>query len=121
MTEQSEVAPLPFELPPNFLEQLGYRGDRRFVAAYWEPAGDEVTIRDDTSLASGMGDWWPWTHFFHQPEVTLWKMRNQINFGSSDEAATHWLVVDRETNQGFVAPAEEADKRIQQQRLENIE
>jgi hypothetical protein len=121
MTEQSQFAPLPFELPPNFVEQLGYQGDRRFVAAYWEPGGDEVTIRDDAYLASGMGDWWPWTHFFHHPEVTRWKMHHNINVGSSDEEATHWLIVDRVTNRGFVAPAEEAYKRIQQQRLSNVE
>jgi hypothetical protein len=119
--EQTSVIPLPFPLPPGFAEQLGYQRDRRFVAAYWEPGGDEVTIRDDIFLACGMGDWYPWTQFFHQPRVSLWKLRNNINLGSSDEPATHWLIVDRVTNQGFVAPAEDAYKRIQQQRLSNVE
>ena len=121
MTDRPEVTPLPFALPPMFAEQLGYRGDRRFVAAYWESAGDEVTVRDDAFLACGLGDWFPWTQFFHQPGVSSWKMRNNINLGSSDESATHWLIVDRVTERGFVAPAEDAYERIQQQRLSNVE
>src|SRR6266487_2410766 len=89
------IIPLPFPLPPSFAEQLGYRRDRRFVAAYWEPMGDEVTILDDAFLACGMGDWYPWTDFFHQPQVRRWRLANKINFGNSDEAATHWLIIDR--------------------------
>jgi hypothetical protein len=115
-----DPVPLPFPLPPRFAEQLGYRRDRRFVAAYWD-AGDEVTVRDDSYLASGLGDWFPWTQFFHRPELRLWRATHNINFGNSDEPATHWLIIDRNTNQGFVAPATEAYKRIKQQRMENVE
>jgi hypothetical protein len=121
VTEQPELTPLPFPLPQRFAEQLGYRRDRRFVAAYWEPGGDEVTVRDDSFLACGMGDWFPWTRFFHQPELRLWRIKNKINLGSSDEEATHWLIIDRATNQGFITPSEQAYKCIQQQRLTNIE
>jgi hypothetical protein len=91
------------------------------VAAYWEPGGDVVTLRDDSFLAGGFDDWFPWTQFFHHSRVSLWKLRNNINLGNSDEEATHWLIIDRVTNQGFVAPVVEAYKRIQQQRMENIE
>jgi hypothetical protein len=123
MTESQPppVLPLPCPLPRAFAEKLGYRRERRFVAAYWEPGGDVVTLRDDSFLAGGFGDWFPWTKFFHKPEVMRWRIRNNINLGNSDEEATHWLIIDRNTNRGFVAPLEEAYKRVQQQRMENVE
>jgi hypothetical protein len=57
----------------------------------------------------------------HRPEVTACRSQHSINLGNSDGPATHWLLVDRVTNRAFVAPAEEAYKRVQQQRLSNVE
>jgi hypothetical protein len=113
--------PLPFHLPPAFAEQLGYRRDRRFIAAYWEPLGDELTIRDDTWLACGVGDWYAWTRFFHRPDVLAWLRQHRVNLGNSDETATHWLIVDRTANQGFITLRDHGDRLIQQQRLANVE
>jgi hypothetical protein len=36
------------------------------------------------------------------------------------QPTTHWLLVHRQTNQGFIAPAQEAYKRIQQH-MENVD
>lgn len=58
------LLPLPFGLPPLFDRQLGYRGDRRFIAAHWEPLGDEVTVRDDSSVSTGFGDRYAWSDYF---------------------------------------------------------
>jgi hypothetical protein len=65
------LIPLPFELPPRFVEQLGYRRDRRFVAAWWEPAGDELTLRDDSCEWCGANGW-PYLAFKRQPQVQTW-------------------------------------------------
>jgi hypothetical protein len=63
----------------------------------------------------------PYQAFFRQPQVLQWKWDTEIDLGSSDAPATHWLLIDRETNQAFVAPVQEAHKRVQQQRMEHIE
>ena len=113
--------PLPFQLPPGFVEHLGYRRDRRFVATRWEPAGDELAIQDDGWEGWGVGDWYPWVAFWRRPDVLQWKSDNEINLGSSDEPATHWLLIDRQTNQAYVGTISEIHRHVQQQRMENLE
>jgi hypothetical protein len=121
MSEQKRppIIPLPFELPPNFLESLGYRRDQRLVAAFWEPAGDELTLRDDRWAWCGAHHW-PFLDWRRQPVVQQWLRINRINLGNSEEPATHWLLIDRDTDQGFIATQEEAYKRIKQQRMEKV-
>ena len=89
------IIALPRSLPSRFAEVLGYRGERRFVAAYWEPLGDEVTVCDDRSSAIGLGDHYAWSDFVHQPNVHTWLRDRDVNLGNSDETATHWLIIDR--------------------------
>ena len=117
------MAPMrfPFVLPPRFAEQLGYRGVQRFVAVHWEPLGDEVTVRDDRSTATGYADRYVWSDFFHQQQVRTWLWGLGANVGNSDEAATHWLIIDRVTSQGFIASWDHGQQVIQQQRLTNVE
>lgn len=118
---RAELICMPFALPQRLAEQLGYRGHRRFVAAYWEPLGDEVTVCDDFTSATGLGDHYAWSDLVHQRLVRTWLVEQDINLGNSDESATHWLIVDRTTNQGYVALVEFGRRVIQQQRLITIE
>ena len=39
----------PFRLPDGWLRSFGYPGARRFVALFWEPAGDEACYDDGVS------------------------------------------------------------------------
>ncbi len=121
MLQGEPLTRLPFPLPPLFAEHLGYRGDRHFVGMYWDALGDEVTICDDRSSSTGLGDRYTWSDFFHQRQVQSWLWEHEINLGNSDEAATHWLVIDRLTNDGFIAPRSLARHAVQQQRLTTIE
>jgi hypothetical protein len=114
------VQPLPFELPDGFVASLGYRRDRRFVAAYWEPEVDELTIRDDSWLWCG-AHWQPYVDFIERYDVLEWRWNHDINLGSAPEVATQWLLIDRHTGQAFIAAAAEAYKRVQQQRMQNVE
>ena len=116
-----ELLPLPYRLPPAFAEQLGYYRNRRFVAAYWEPLGDEVTVRDDQIVATGQGIRYAWSDFFHQGQVCAWLWLQNVNLGNSDERETHWLIIDRATNQGFITLRDHGHHVIQQQRLTNVE
>jgi hypothetical protein len=121
MIPDKALARFPFALPPHFAERLGYRGDRRLAAAHWEPLGDEITVRDDRSVTTGCGDRYVWSDFFHRPVVRSWLALHNVNLGNSDEAATHWLIIDRAGHQGFVAPVDQAWKHLRQQRLRNLE
>lgn len=121
MSQGDLLTPFPFPLPPLFAEQLGYRGDLRFVGMYWDALGDEVTVHDDRSSSTGLGDRYAWSDFFHQRQVRSWLTEHEINLGNSDEAATHWLVIDRLINDGFIAPRPLAQHAVQQQRLTTIE
>lgn len=121
MSQEAELTRFPFTLPPLFAEQLGYRGDRRFVAVHWEPFGDEVTVRDDRSSSTGLGDRYAWSDFFHQRQIRAWLWEHDINLGNSDEAPTHWLLIDRLTKDGFIVSSDRGRQFIQQQRLTNVE
>src|SRR5262245_16603793 len=98
----------PFPLPPGFLEAFGYPGDRRFVALYWEPCGDEACYDDGESYACGMSDNWLYLGFVHRPEVHRWLEGNALRLGNSDEPAEHWLVADALTGDLYAAPTREA-------------
>jgi hypothetical protein len=118
--ELPAVCPLPFELPAGFLESLGYRRDRRFVALYWEPEVDELTMRDDNWLWCG-AHWQPYVEFIERYDVLVWRWDHDVNLGSALETASQWLLVDRHTGQAFVGEAAEAQRRVQQQRMQNLE
>jgi hypothetical protein len=113
--------PLPFSQPHAFAAQLGYCGGRRFVAAYWDPLGDDVTVHDDRWSATGLGDRYAWSDFVYQKQIQTWLGQRDINVGNSDEEATHWLIIDRLTNDGFIASRNHGRQIIQQQRMTDVE
>ena len=79
--------------PPQIFEKaLGYRGENRWVAFYWEPCGDELMW--DDGIASADGQWPAWLIFIYHPPIV--PILHQYNLGSSDEEARHWLLLDRE-------------------------
>jgi hypothetical protein len=92
---------LPFDLPPAFLDRLGYRGDRRIVAVYFEPGVDEVAFTDDVQGLVGADHdvYWELTR---QPQVRAWLTERAINLGNSDWPATHWLLIDRATDRAYI-------------------
>jgi hypothetical protein len=108
----------PFQLPPGFLQAFGYPGDRRFVALYWEPSGDEACYDDGQSYACGMSDNWLYLDFIHRPEVWCWLDERGFNLGNSDEAATRWLVADAQTGDLHAAPRRVALEIVRRQALE---
>jgi hypothetical protein len=82
----------PFRLPPGFLQAFGYGGNRRFVALYWEPSGDEATYDDGVSSVVGLCDNWLYLDFVRRPEVVGWLDEKGIHLGNSDEPADDWLL-----------------------------
>jgi hypothetical protein len=120
---------LTVPIPPNLEEALGYTGEARYIAFYWEPCGDEL-MYDDGEFA-GDGDWQAWLEYTNHPSVAPYLMEkcwrcggvgttNQLenepceicdgsgylplSFGYSDEEATHWFILDRQARKGYAAP-----------------
>jgi len=141
MNEATQLlTPLKAPVPPMFEAALGYQGDARYVAFYWQPAGDEVMY--DDGHASGDGDWWAWIEFENHSAVAphLWlpcpqcggrgttnTLENDpcdacdgsgllpLNLGSSDFEADHWLILDRQERKFYVAPIVTARRFLQEQ------
>lgn len=96
---------------PWFVEAFGYRGNARFVAFYWVPAGDEVTYDDGTR--SGTGD--PWAFLAYRRHRAVQPELSRYNLGSSDCEADDWLIFDTETHAATVAPAAAARSFLRSQ------
>lgn len=92
------MTPLFLPVPPMFERCLGYRGEGRFVAFFWEYF-DEVYFRDD-SLDSGTLDSASWRLFTLHPFVRL--HLHSYDFGSADFPACHWLLLDRKVRRFYV-------------------
>lgn len=103
---------LPFALPADFLPRLGYPGDRRVVAVWWEEAGDELAFADDVMSACGRGDARVYRELVRRPEVAGWLDANGVFLGASDAPVTHWLVVDVHANRAWVGPWRAARQQV---------
>lgn len=98
--------PVPgFFCPSEFWPALGYDGDARFVAIWWEPDGDEAAWSDGRQMTVGAG--WPAyveliDHNFPFPV--------EPGLGGSEKKARYWLVIDRHSEyDAWLVPANIAD------------
>jgi len=92
--------PLEIPVPPMLEEAIGYDGDDRYVAFYWTPAGDAILW--DTGWSSATGQWPAWLIFVRHPRIASALM--SYHLGSSDQEATHWLLLDRHERTVSVSP-----------------
>lgn len=91
--ENISLKKLAVQAPPMLVEAVGYPGPARYVSFYWTPCGDEVMYSDGRLSADG--HWHAWLLFTRHRAIA--PHIAPYNLGSSDEEATHWLLVDRET------------------------
>ena len=92
------IRQIPVKLPESFEEALGYQGDLRWTAFYWEPCGDEAMF--DDGYCSTDGNWYGFLQFVGHPSVKPWLVG--CDLGSSDGEAIHWLLCDLESRDVFV-------------------
>jgi hypothetical protein len=55
-------------VPPMLEQVLGYAGESRYVASYWEPAGDEFAWNDGQCSTVG-ANWHAWLIYEQHPRV----------------------------------------------------
>lgn len=104
-------------------QTLGARQPRCWVGLYWQSAGDELAWDDGRGSGAGQLDHWLWLAFMHEPgpgrgAIYGWLVEHAIDLGSSEEPATHWLVVDGTENHAYVAPVVIARTIVRTQDLE---
>jgi hypothetical protein len=98
---QLDITPLDAPVPPMLEAAIGYAGAARLVAFHWQPAGDEACYDDgQTSLC---GAHWP-AYLAYTQHPAVWPHLALYDFGSSEEPARHWLLLDRATRQLYAAP-----------------
>jgi hypothetical protein len=86
-----------FVCPAEFWPALGYEGEARYVAIYWEPAGDEASYDDGRVNLCGAN----WTAYqtllgFQESGRLDYAWQFQFETGSSEEPAKYWIVIDRQ-------------------------
>ena len=101
-----------FICPPEFWPALGYEGEARYVAVYWEQCGDEAAWADGRVAFAGA--FWPaYQSLMHQNfspgHPYHWLL------GASDAPAIFWLIIDRETEDAWLVPADQAEEILRRQ------
>jgi hypothetical protein len=114
VTDCSPDLPIPSaipvigRLPRNWERAFGYRGDARWLVAWWEPAGDEARFADGRISKDA-----EWQYYLELVDGRLGmplaialadEERGRWVLGSSDEPATHCLLLDLQERRIFVAP-----------------
>jgi hypothetical protein len=108
--QSDQIHILPIEPPPMLAETLGYGGQARRVAFYWG-SGDEAYYQD--GYLSTQAEWDAYLLFVRHPLVAPHLQRYHL--GSSEEEATHWLLLDREAQQIAIAPTNIARQMLMAQ------
>jgi hypothetical protein len=113
-------------MPGNWDRPIGHEGCARFVAIYWDRAGD-VFITDGLTGSSG-GAWWLFSNLVEhdaRQEILGALMAcgvhdplNDWPLGDSEHDATHCLVLDRFEHTLWVARIEDATPFLHQQHQE---
>jgi hypothetical protein len=100
--------------PASILERaVGYQNQKnaRYLALWWEPCGDEVMVSD--GIVSFTGHWPGYLVYVQHPLVGPALIG--YNMGSSEEFATHRLLIDLDTRQASVVLAAECERVLSSQ------
>ena len=85
--------------------KLGYFGEARFVAFYYEPRGEEVVWKDGLSCGFGSGGW----RIFFDAVGSL-ATQCGADIEGSGSPPRHVLLIDRERRVSYFAPHRSADQ-----------
>jgi hypothetical protein len=99
-------------VPDAYWPAIGYEGEARYVATYYG-AGDEAYYED--GRIGGTGDWQAYRLLLDYLPNHARLGERRWWLGSSEEAATHWLVCDRENGRCWLASVNDAAYFLSQQ------
>lgn len=105
-------------VPPMLEAAIDYDGDARWVGFYWEPAGDEASF-DDGQISVCGANWGAYLGYTQHRAV--WPHLALYDFGSSDEPARHWLVLDRCDRKLYAGPWQLASAFLRRQERPPVE
>ena len=95
------LIPLPVPVPWELESALGYPLGRRYLAVWWEPAGDGAVW--DDGVVSTDAEWEAFLAYVQHPVVA--PALAPYNLGSSDTPAVHRLLLDLEERRAYIGPA----------------
>jgi hypothetical protein len=98
-------------VPPMLEEALGYSGKSRYVAFYWEAAGDELVWEDGRAKLIG-ANWPAWLIFVRHCRVARHLAPYQL--GSSESEAAHKLLLDRQERTLYVGERKQVARFLAQ-------
>jgi len=103
-------------IPRNLHRAIGYDGPARWLALWWEPAGDELAWSDGASTFVG-ANWivaQPWLRGPVAVDLAHYGMDSWC-YGSSDTVPTHRLILDLANQEAYIAPVDQARAWIESQ------
>lgn len=99
---------IPVPPAPILERALGYEGEARWIAAWWEPCGDMALVSDGSICRTGFWEGYL-TYVRHCYQL------QRFLLGSSDEQALECLVFDRVRRRAYIAPYQATLKLLQDQ------
>jgi hypothetical protein len=106
LPEQEGLIPLPIPVPPSLAGALGYDGEGRFLALWWEAAADEAMWSDGRTATAAWGH--GFLAYVQHPRVEPYLA--SYDLGSSEEPAVHYLLLDLVDRQAFVGTASQVTR-----------
>lgn len=99
---------IPVPPAPILERAIGYEGDARWIAMWWEPCGDMAMVSDGQISRTGYWEGYL-TYVRHCHQLQRFRL------GSSDETALECLVFDRTSRRAYIAPYHAALELLREQ------
>ena len=103
-----ELVRLPLPCPAQLVELSHYRGDRRWIALWSSPTGDELIVRDGAFTITAPSH--AWTCFCAHPLVGVFL--EPYRLGQTHDQGEHRLLVDRYLGSLHVGLAEDVEQLL---------
>jgi hypothetical protein len=102
-------------VPPGFERLCGYAGEHRYVAVFWG-GGDELYYTDGCLTATG--DHMGYLTLMHH--AVGWSYFHPYRFGSSDEPAEHYLLMDTVERVFYVGSARQVESFLRETQMPKV-
>ncbi len=106
LPEQEGLIPLPIPVPPSLAGALGYGGEARYLAIWWNAAADEAIWSDGRTTTDA---WWHgFLAYVQHPRVEPYL--EPYDLVSSEEPAAYYLLLDLVERQAYIGMARQVTR-----------